>query len=134
MRQGFAILIVAASSVLTGCAVSHAVQSGSEAIQHDVDNPLGHGAVGSTNKSGSFTLYTLEEVDASNNIPVIKYAIVRTSDKRVVENGSVTMGVVKWSSEYEVEIAPAPGQPQLARGQNSTTRKIDLRKFIANPR
>jgi hypothetical protein len=82
-----------------------------------------------SNKTGTFFLCWEEKEDAGN-MPAVHYAIVRTGDRRVVEQGSVTMGEVKWSGDYQVEISHKPGQVELARSANSTTRVIDLKKYL----
>jgi hypothetical protein len=82
-----------------------------------------------SNKTGSFFL-CWQDRETENSVPSLQYVIVRTSDHRVVEQGSVTMGEVKWTGEYEVEISHKQGQVELARSANSTTRVIDLKKYL----
>lgn len=83
------------------------------------------------NRTNTFTLYKKEKVNDSNGIPVLFFVIVRNDDQKIVEEGSVTMGAIEWSSDYELEISQAKGQAQLPRNENSTTRKIDLKKYLA---
>jgi hypothetical protein len=134
MQQGLRLIFI--SMLLAGCASSRTQtqQVPVDDLQQMVDDRIGKDAFSTENKDGSFALYKKEETNPSNSMPVIKYLIVRMYDKKVVEEGSVTMGTVEWSADYEVEISQAPGQPQLAREQNSTSRRIDVRKYIVNPR
>jgi hypothetical protein len=120
--------------LIVACASPKPVQQPVDDLQQTVEARLGKDAVEIKNKDGSFSLYTKEHIDPANGIPVIKYLIVRMYDKKAVEEGSVTMGAVGWSGDYEVEISQAPGQPQLARDRNATSRKIDVRKYIVNAR
>lgn len=118
--------------ILAGCAAPKPVQAPVDSLQRTIDARLGTDAVATKNKSGSFVLYTKEEVNPVNNMPVMRYLIVRMYDKKVVEEGGVTMATIGWVSDFELEISPAAGQPQLAREGNSPTRRIDLRKYIVN--
>lgn len=120
--------------IATGCGSAQPPQANADTLTQTVEARLGKDAVASTNKDGSFTLFKKEAVNTTNNLPVIRYLIVRMYDKKIVEEGSVTMGAVDWSADYEVEISQAPGQPQLARDRNSTSRKIDVRKYIVTGR
>jgi hypothetical protein len=136
MRRGFQLISLVAM-LLAGCATSKPTkpqQTPVDELQQSVEAQLGKDAIATKNKDGSFTLYKKEEVNPSNNLPVVKYLIVRMYDKKVVEAGSVTMGAVDWSGDFEVAITQAPGQPQLARDRNSTSRTIDVRKYIVNAR
>jgi hypothetical protein len=82
-----------------------------------------------SNKTGTFFLCWQDKEEAGN-VPVVQYIIVRTSDRRVVEQGSVTMGEVRWTGDYQVEVSHKQGQVELERSANSTTRVIDLKKYL----
>jgi hypothetical protein len=91
---------------------------------------VGQGATIESNRNGSFSLCWNDSVNPSNNVHVLKFVIVRMSDHKVVEQGSVTMGSIGWKSDYEVEVSHKQGQVELDRGTNSTTRTIDLKKYL----
>lgn len=91
---------------------------------------IGQDATIEQNLNQSFALCWKDSTNPANNVPVLKFIIVRNSDHKVVEQGAVTMGAVKWTDDYEVEVSPAPGQVELERSPNSTTRKIDLKKYL----
>ena len=82
-----------------------------------------------SNKTGTFFL-CWQDKEGEGSVPSLQYVIVRTGDHSVVEQGSVTMGEVKWTGEYEVEISHKQGQVELARSANSTIRLIDLKKYL----
>lgn len=82
------------------------------------------------NQSQSFALCWRNFTNPSNNMPIVNFVVVRMADHRVVEQGSVTMGSVNWKTDYQVEISTAPGQIELERGVNATTRTIDLTKYL----
>ena len=94
-----------------------------------IERRLGKNVLTSTNKDGSFMLCQKETENGSNQVMSLRFLIIRLYDRRIVEEGSATMAGADWSGDFEVEIFQAPGQAQLDRGQNSTTRKIDLRKY-----
>lgn len=82
-----------------------------------------------SNKTGTFFL-CWQDKESESGVPSLQYIIVRTGDQRVVEQGSVTMGEVKWTGEYEVEISHKQGQVELARSANSNRRVINLKKYL----
>jgi hypothetical protein len=96
-----------------------------------IEQKLGPGAEVSTNRDKSFSLYKKTVIDTSNNLPVVKYVVIRNDDQRLVEEGSVSMGAIDWSADYELEVSQAQGQAQLERKENSNRRKIDLRPYLA---
>lgn len=91
---------------------------------------IGQGSTIEANQNKSFALCWKDATNPSNNMHVLKFIIVRMADHKVVEQGSVTMGAVKWMTDYKVEVSHAPGQVELERGVNSTTRTIDLTKYM----
>lgn len=91
---------------------------------------VGQGSSIEANENKSFALCWKDATNPSNNMHVLKFIIVRMADHKVVEQGSVTMGAVKWMTDYKVEVSHAPGQVELDRGVNSTTRTIDLTKYM----
>jgi hypothetical protein len=52
------------------------------------------------------------------------------SDHKVVEQGAVTMGEVRWSDDYKVEVSHRQGQVQLERSPESNIRTIDVKKYL----
>lgn len=90
----------------------------------------GPGSTIESNRNGSFSLCWNDSVNPANNVHVLKFVIVRMSDHKVVEQGSVTMGSIRWTGDYVVEVSHAPGQVQLDRAVNTTTRTIDLKKYL----
>src|SRR5689334_15177472 len=90
-----------------------------------VEEKLGKDATKSANSNNSFTLYQARKNNASG-IPVLSYIVVRNSDKKIVVEGSVTMGVIEWSADYELEESKSLGSGQTSQAQK---RKIDLRPF-----
>jgi len=91
---------------------------------------VGKDATIERNNNQSFSLCWNNKVNPSNSMPVLQFIIVRMSDHKVVEEGAVTMGSIKWISDYEVEISHAPDQVVLDRGTNTTTRTINVRKYL----
>jgi hypothetical protein len=81
------------------------------------------------NQDASFSLCWNDKMN-NNQIPALQFIIVRMSDHKVVEEGSVTMGEVRWTNDYEVEVSPREGQVQLARGPESNTRRINVKKYL----
>lgn len=93
---------------------------------------LGKDVVLTANPEESFTLATREEENPSNNLPVVKYLVIRTYDKKIVEEGAVTMGHLVWIGNYELEVSQPPGQVRLARDERSNIKVIDLRRHLKN--
>ena len=79
------------------------------------------------NKDKSFTLIKNDTVNTSG-IPVLKYKVMRNADKRVVVEGSVTMGLLEWTADYELTESKSLGVGQSNQGQSS--RRIDLRPYL----
>jgi hypothetical protein len=79
------------------------------------------------NKDKSFTLIKNDTVNASG-IPVLKYKVMRNADKRIVVEGSVTMGLLEWSADYELTESRSLGSAQS--DQNQPSRRIDLRPYL----
>ena len=91
---------------------------------------VGKDATIERNNNQSFTLCWSNKENPSNNMPVLQFIIVRMSDHKVVEQGAVTMGSVKWINVYEVEVSHAPDQVVLERGTNTTIRTINVKKYL----
>ena len=81
------------------------------------------------NKDRSFTLVKNDTVNASG-IPVLKYKVIRRADKRMVMEGSVAMGVLEWTADYELTESKSLGTGTSTPKQ---TRKIDLRPYLIKP-
>ncbi|MEJ0030781.1 MAG: hypothetical protein WDO15_10605 [Bacteroidota bacterium] len=79
------------------------------------------------NKDKSFTLIKNDTVNTSG-IPVLKYKVMRNADKRVVVEGSVTMGALEWTANYELTESKSLGSGQSTENQQS--RRIDLRPYL----
>jgi hypothetical protein len=79
------------------------------------------------NKDKSFTLIKNDTTNASG-IPVLKYKVMRNADKRVVVEGSITMGSLEWTADYELTESKSLGAGQSNQGQSS--RRIDLRPYL----
>lgn len=94
---------------------------------------FGRGFTAYPNGENSFVLFSREEVNPENNMPILRYAIIRSADHKIVEEGSATLSELHWVGNYEIEILPMRGQVQLNRAQNSVVRKIDIKKHIAPP-
>lgn len=106
-------------------------QNPKESALLEVEKRIGQNAEKVMNRTQTFTLYKKVKVNESNEIPVLFFVIVRNDDQRIVEEGSVTMGAIEWTADYELEISQTTGQAQLPRNENSNPRKIDLRKYLA---
>ena len=78
------------------------------------------------NKDRSFTLIKNDTLNDSG-IPVLKYKVMRNADKRVVVEGSVTMGRLEWTADYELTESKSTG---TAASMDLSIRKIDLRPFL----
>lgn len=100
--------------------------SGAGPGQAIIESKLGKNADKSTNKDNTFTLYKAVKDNASG-VPVLNYIVVRNGDKKIVLEGAVTMGVIDWSADYELEEGRSLGS---GTGKVSNTRKIDLRPFL----
>lgn len=79
------------------------------------------------NKDKSFTLIKNDTVNTSG-IPVLKYKVMRNADKRIVVEGSVTMGLLEWTADYELTESRSLGTGQSRENQQS--RRIDLRPYL----
>jgi hypothetical protein len=79
------------------------------------------------NKDKSFTLIKNDTTNASG-IPVLKYKVMRNADKRLVVEASITMGVVEWTSDYQLTESQSLGSGQPTQGRKSRT--IDLRPYL----
>jgi hypothetical protein len=79
------------------------------------------------NKDKSFTIIKNDTVNTSG-IPVLKYKVMRNADKRVVIEGSITMGGIEWSADYELTEFRSLGTAQPIENQQS--RRIDVRPYI----
>lgn len=82
------------------------------------------------NRDKSFTLIKNDTTTASG-IPLLKYKVIRTADKRMVVEGTATMGVVEWSADYELTESQSLGAGQSS--QHRQPRKIDLRPYLIKP-
>lgn len=123
------IIVLAIAVGLWCCAAPKATTQQQQGVPAVVNQKLGEGAQSFSNRDGSFTLYRKEEKSPSNGMPVTKFIVLRNGDQRVVEEGSVTIGNVEWTADYEITISQSPGQVQLERKENSSMRKIDLRPY-----
>jgi hypothetical protein len=81
------------------------------------------------NGDKSFTLFKKDTLNTSS-IPIQKYVVVRNLDGRVVMEGSVTMGLLDWTADYELTETRSLGSAQSS--ENQITRRIDLRPYLAN--
>ncbi|MEI9920002.1 MAG: hypothetical protein WDO14_14580 [Bacteroidota bacterium] len=79
------------------------------------------------NKDKQFTLIKNDTVNTSG-IPVLKYKVMRNADKRIVVEGSVTMGILEWTADYELTESKSLGAGQSKESQQS--RRIDLRPYL----
>lgn len=79
------------------------------------------------NKDKSFTLIKNDTVNASG-IPVLKYKVMRNADKRIVVEGSITMGTLAWTADYELTESRSLGTAPSNQGQQS--KRIDLRPYL----
>lgn len=82
------------------------------------------------NKDKSFTLIKNDTINDSG-VPVLKYKVMRNGDKRIIMEGSVTMGILEWSADYELTESRSLGTAQSSENQRS--RKIDLRPYLIRP-
>lgn len=114
------------------CTLTLAAQPADSTFYSIAVAKLGGDLVLTPNAEGSFTLATLETENPSNNLPVTKYLVIRTHDKKIVEEGAVTMGRITWRSNYDLEISQSPGQVPLARDEGSNVKKLDLRRHVKN--
>jgi hypothetical protein len=92
-----------------------------------IESKLGKDASKSTNRDSTFTLYKAVK-DNESGVPVLHYIVLRNGDKKIVLEGSKTMGVIDWTADYELEEGRSLGKTQE---QISNKRKIDLRPFLA---
>jgi hypothetical protein len=90
-----------------------------------IESKLGKNANKSTNRDNTFTLYKAVKDNASG-VPVLHYLVQRNGDKKIVLEGSITMGVIEWSADYEL----AEGKSLGGQSEVSSKRKIDLRPFL----
>ncbi len=79
------------------------------------------------NKDKSFTLIKNDTINDSG-IPVLKYKVMRNADKRIVMEGSVTMGVLEWTADYELSESKSLGTAHTSQDQRP--RRIDLRPYL----
>jgi hypothetical protein len=103
------------------------------ALHKVIARKFGPGFTAHPNAENSFVLFIREDVSKENNLPLLQYAVLRTTDRKIVEEGAVTLSELRWSGNYEIEIHPMRGQVQLNRTENSVVRKIDIKKHIAAP-
>ncbi len=131
MNKAAAVVIVLLISACSPKQVAPATAAqGADPATLLIEQKLGKNPEVSTNRDKSFSLYRSTSVNPANNLPVVRYVVLRNDDRRIVEEGSVTMGSIDWSADYELEIAQAQGQAQLERKENSGKRKIDLRPYL----
>lgn len=78
------------------------------------------------NKDKSFTLIKNDTINDSG-IPVLKYKLMRNADKRIVMEGSVAMGQLEWTADYELTESKSTG---TAASLKLSERKIDVRPFL----
>jgi hypothetical protein len=76
------------------------------------------------NRDKSFTLIKNDTINSSG-LPLLKYKVIRNADNKTVLEGSVTMGVIEWSADYELEETRSLGSGHAQQNK----RKIDLRSF-----
>jgi hypothetical protein len=94
-----------------------------------VQSKIGPNADKLPNSDKSFTLFKKDTLNRSS-IPIQKYVVVRNLDGRVVMEGSVTMGLLDWTADYELTETRSLGSGQSS--ENQTTRRIDLRPYLTN--
>jgi hypothetical protein len=99
---------------------------GTSPTQAVIESKLGKDVSKSANQDSTFTLYKAVK-DNQSGVPVLHYIVQRNGDKKIVLEGSKTMGVIEWSATYELEEGRSLGS---AQGQVSDKRKIDLRPFL----
>jgi hypothetical protein len=78
------------------------------------------------NKDKSFTLVKNDTINGSG-IPVLKYKVMRNADKRMIMEGTITMGLMEWSADYELTESKSLGS---GSSTNLQTRRIDLRPYL----
>ena len=129
MRLLSSLLVVV---ILGSCATTTTTSSVSQGdwLDNLASQKIGNDATIERNNNQSFALCWNNKVNPSNSMPVLQFIIVRMSDHKVVEEGAVTMGSIKWISDYDVEISHAPDQVVLDRGTNTTTRTINVKKYL----
>jgi len=118
--------------ILGSCATTTTTSSVSQSdwLETLASGQVGKDATIERNLNQSFALCWNNKVNPSNNMPVLQFIIVRMSDHKVVEQGAVTMGSIKWIADYEVEVSHAPDQVVLDRGNNTTIRTINVKKYL----
>ena len=50
-----------------------------------------------------------QEKASSTQAGILKYIIIRVSDKKILQEGYFRPGYIKWVHDYEIEIFNAPG-------------------------
>src|SRR5690242_15042086 len=113
------IRLVVLATVVAACASVKTSTSGSSQdnawLLDLASQNIGDSPTIEANKDASFSL-CWKDKETSNQVPALQFIIVRMSDHKVVEQGSVTMGEVRWTSDYQVEVSHRQGQVQLERG------------------
>lgn len=123
-----ALTVVMASCAGGKTATSTAVADQDWLLELATQNVGQHPAI-ETNRDASFSL-CWQDKETENKMPALQFIIVRMSDHKIVEQGSVTMGEVRWSGDYKVEVSHRQGQVQLERSPESNTRTIDVKKYL----
>lgn len=108
-----------------GVVIALLIFSGAFGQTEVIESKLGKDANKSTNRDNTFTLYKAVKDNASG-VPVLHYLVLRNGDKKIVLEGSITMGVIDWSADYELEEGKSLG----AQSEITNKRKIDLRPFL----
>lgn len=98
-------------------------------LESQVASKIGADADVSKNNNETFVLYTKKTVDESSQMMQLKFLIVRLLDKRIVEEGSITMGQMEWRGNYQLQISPLEGQVGLPRQGQSELKTIDLNRY-----
>lgn len=111
---------------LIGVVVALLISYGGFAQNDVIESKLGKNPTKSTNRDNTFTLYKAVKDNASG-VPVLTYIVQRNGDQKIVLEGSITMGIIEWTADYELEEGRSLGG---AQDQISNKRKIDLRPFL----
>lgn len=89
----------------------------------EVKDYLGETFDSSSNKSGTFTLYSVTTDNATVH-PRVKFALFNVAENKIVQKGVIRQGYIKWISDSELEKMDLPGVIQDGQTQSDFIKTI----------
>jgi hypothetical protein len=97
------ILLLSVSIALVSCCASHRNPAQDPALQALAERTLGKETIVDLNAAKTFALYQ-QKPGADHARRRYRYAVIRLEDNKIVQEGSFSMGYVKWLDDESIEV------------------------------